>query len=161
MVDFLRDWDEAMGDAVAESIENLAFIEVIPAREKKESDDDVLSGTVQVETPFGGELQLVMPKELVFQMSETVYGPILEDITDSNLESLLIELLNTIAEKFLSDILPESQTIHLGEPEVEEGVFCKPEDPSLVWNFSAEDLEFTICVSGESLLSLTDIEDTG
>ena len=150
----LEKWDQVMHAVTAEAIESLAFMEVSAAEDFLGSDESVLWVTLLVYDPVQGEFQLIMPRELISEIAEIVYGPLMDEITDQNILDLLAEMLNTIAGRFLSEILPDDESFKLGIPESAKGIYLKPEPPAKIWNFAIDEMRFSLSASGESLLQL-------
>jgi CheY-specific phosphatase CheX len=130
---------EGLEEAVSQSLENMAFIEV----EMGEKLDDFpgfhstdLFVTVSVSKPLSGSLHLVLPDQLVTELTETVAE---DEAGDALKKDVLSELANTIAGRFLAHVFPR-QEFEMGIP-----VCRKPEsyhfsrnDPALIMKFDAE-----------------------
>lgn len=155
LMDNVREkWNEIVQSVVTEAIESLAFMEAELVDEPGESDADSLGVSLLVHDPVQGEFQLVMPYQLIDQIAETVYGPMMEEITDQKKFDLIAEILNTVAGRFLSAILPEDESFKLGVPCQVEDILGMTENSSIVWFFMVEDMSFSMSIVGETLLGL-------
>ena len=142
-----------MAQAVSETIENLAFLEVTPSPTGPEADESCLWVDMLVHDPVQGEFRLTLPAALLGQIGEALFGTPAAEIPEASQLDLLAELLNTIAGRFLSEILPPETSFKLGLPALVHSQFQK-EAVGIAWNFKAAGLVFSLSVSGESLLHL-------
>lgn len=139
--------------AVAETIESLAFLEVTPSPEPPVPDENTLWVDMLVHDPVQGEFRLTVPSQLLALITETLYGQPAAEIPEATRLDLLAELLNTIAGRFLSELLPAETSFKLGLPTLVHSQFPQA-NPGLAWNFSAAGLLFSLSASGDSLLQL-------
>lgn len=154
------DRQKEMFSAVSTTIENLTFKEVLPASAThpslSRSYADLLSASQLVIEPIQGEFNLTMSRNLLTQLVISVYGPLLAvPASDENLHDLLAELLNTIAGRFLSKILPQEKGFRLDIPQSSEEVSFTSAGPQMVvWQYSIDDEVFSISAAGAGLLRL-------
>ena len=100
----------------------MAFLDVDESsrEEVEELEGKRLSVTLMVAKPILLEMRLEMDEELLLQVVETVYTMDRDEITEQQVEDLLAEFLNTLAGRFMAEILPEDQTFALNLPEINE-----------------------------------------
>lgn len=135
--------------AVAETLENMTFMEAVPAESGAEGES--LTAGLLIHDPFQAELRLTLPLTLLGKVGESVYALPVENLEEQILCDLLAEILNTIAGRFLTAFLPPEQNYRLGLPEFgEEGVL--PDTEEKCWFFRMENELFTLRVRGEALL---------
>jgi len=105
---------------LAETLENMAFLDVDESSldELEELEGKRLSVTLMVVKPILLEMRLEMDEELLIQVVETVYTMDRDEITEQQVEDLLAEFLNTLAGRFMAEVLPEDQTFALNLPEI-------------------------------------------
>jgi hypothetical protein len=139
-----------MLNAVTETLENMAFMEVLAGSENSDTQLSraVMSAGLLVNDPVQWEIKLHMPKTLLLKIAEAVYPMLQEETSDNLLNDLLAEILNTIAGLFLGEILPQDQTFTLGLPEtgLETTIF---ETPLMEWRFSADKEHFSLTAIGD------------
>lgn len=154
------DRQKEMFSAVSTTIENLTFMEVFPASgpdpSLSASYTDLLFASQLVLEPIQGEFSLTMSRNLLTQLVISVYGPLLAGpASDENLHDLLAELLNTIAGRFLSEILPQEMGFRLDVPQSSEEVsFTSAGLQMVVWQYSIDDEIFSISAAGVGLVRL-------
>lgn len=147
-------WAACMAQAVSETVENLAFLEVTASPTALEADENTLRVEMLVHDPVQGEFRLTLPAQLLAQITETLYGQPAAAIPQATQIDLLAELLNTIAGRFLSELLPPETSFKLGLPTLAQGELKKPAAGTIAWHFQAAGMAFSLSASGESLLRL-------
>lgn len=145
-----------MNDVVAEALESMAFLEVLPTTTSISSGENAMWVSLLIHDPVQGELQLVMEKELVHYIMDIVYGSMqgAKPVSEKEQYDLLAEILNTVTGRFLSVCLPNDQCFQLGLPEIGHGGHAWPEPPIRCWHYQVEGMHFSMAASGESLLGL-------
>nr|WP_320050068.1 chemotaxis protein CheX [uncultured Desulfuromonas sp.] len=120
MQEFDQILQEKITSVLAETLENMAFLDVDDSSEEEiaELDTKNLSVTLMITKPILMEMRLEMDQELLLQVVETVYTMDREDITEQQVEDLLAEFLNTLAGRFMTELLPADQTFSLNLPEI-------------------------------------------
>ncbi|MBN2644276.1 MAG: chemotaxis protein CheX [Desulfuromonadaceae bacterium] len=113
---------EKLTETLEETLENMAFLSIDPATAETaaEYSNPLKEVHLLVTAPVLMELRLRMAEELLFQVVETMYIMDRTDVTEQLINDLLSEILNTLAGRFMADILPTNQTFSLGLPEVME-----------------------------------------
>ncbi len=147
-------WAGIMVPLISEIIENTAFTEVMPSEAPPPYDLAARGASLLVHDPVQGEFQLIMENSLLKYLASIVYGPMAGALNEQSEGDFLDELLNTIAGRFLSAILPEDKSFTLGIPERFGGPFSVPAPPVLSWSFVIEGMFFTLLAQGESLMGI-------
>jgi hypothetical protein len=141
--------ERAIVAAVAETLENMTFMEAAPAQSGAEG--ETLTAGLLIHAPFPAELRLTLPLTLLGKVAESVFALPAEELEAQVLRDLLAEILNTVAGRLLTAYLPPEQSYQLGLPEFgDEGVLPDTEEKS--WFFQMEGEPFTLRVRGEALL---------
>jgi len=111
---------EALQEAVAETMESIAFMEAFPLEESPAdtAPGDLLGSWIEVKNPVQVGLTLLVPPELAMDITRSIYG-VDEDVMFSGVEArdTLAELVNIVAGRFMSKITPADLTFELGLPE--------------------------------------------
>ncbi len=149
-------WGEEMLEVVSEIMENTAFTEVRPAPQEPLYDQSAKGVSLLIHDPVQAEFQMFMDHALLKYLAEMVYGPVLGEVDEEVEGDFLAELLNTIAGRFLATVLPPEQSFRLGLPEKLSGPFTCPAPPCLSWSFVIEEMNFSLSLHGETLLSLAE-----
>lgn len=138
-------------DATAETIENMAFMEVVGADKTTPYDEHLvrLRLEILINKPFAGEMRLILPMDLAIQFTKNMYNLTEEEITEDLMKDVLGELINIIAGRLMADLIPEDQTFELGLPLIGPDVFVQAEASSLSVEFDAEGTPFWIILFGD------------
>jgi len=149
------DVKEILVDAVTETIESMAFVELLPAETITPYDEQMVRLRVEilVNEPFPGEIRLVLPKALAVQFARNMYSLEQQEVTDGIISDVLGEIVNIIAGRLMADILPGHQTFKLGLPLVGPDAFLDTEAASQAVEFSAEGAPFWVILFGDGFLS--------
>jgi len=147
-------WTGIIVPLISEIMENTAFTEVMPIEAAPLYGLEARGASLLVHDPVQGEFQLIMENGLLKYLSGIVYGSMPDEMTEQCEGDFLDELLNTIAGRFLSAILPEDKSFTLGIPELFREPFNVPDSPVLSWNFVIDGMHFTLYAAGESLVAL-------
>lgn len=109
----------AIKDAVTECIENMAFMSVdtefdepIPAP----ANELAVMAHIQVLEPKAGEMCLAMPKQTAAELAKALFCITEQDLSETLINDLTCELLNTISGRVMKRVLPAECTYHLGLP---------------------------------------------
>jgi len=139
--------DEAMLKSVTETLENLAFMEVFAAsKEDPAPSGENMSAALLFLEPFQGEIRSEFSRALLEEISETVCGLSQEGCAESALKDILGEILNTIAGRFLTELLPQTQPFRIGLPEPDPLPHPEPE-LLRTWHFRSDQHPFTVQLS--------------
>ncbi|MFH7319963.1 hypothetical protein ACHHRT_05025 [Desulfurivibrio sp. D14AmB] len=138
------DWLARMPQVAAEVMENTAFSEVRQAPDEPRYDQQAGAVSLEVLEPTGGQFSLLIDRGLLTSLTRLVYALPDEEITPAMADDLLAELLNTIAGRFLAEVLPPEQGFSLGIPRIEPGPGPAPPCPALRWDLTVDNLPFTL-----------------
>jgi hypothetical protein len=138
--------DNAVQRAVTDTLENLAFMEAFPVPEDISPGQALMTAALLFHEPQQGEIRIAMPPALLEKISQTVFGLPAEGTAVPEPKDLLAELLNTIAGRFLIELLPADQPFRIGLPELDPPAAFEA-DSCAIWHFRADDHLFTISVS--------------
>lgn len=142
---------EIITNAVMETLENMAFMEVIQIDQSASESPDLLRASILVHDPFPWELRLIMPRELAATIAETIYNPGDQQDIDKLLFDVLAELLNTIAGRVMAEVVSHENTFRLGLPETGVGPFAETDLPLVQCAFEAEGDRFFLAACGDAL----------
>jgi len=142
----------AMHQAVSETFENMAFLAVEPVSSAERQEVDILVASLLMHDPCQGEFRLLMPRDLLLQVAEALFALPVEELNDQLIEDTLSELLNTIAGRFLNEVLPGS-VYQLGLPEQEDPAEGPLDGAELCWHYRTEEAFLTMAVSGATLMA--------
>ena len=145
-------WDEAMQAAVAECLENMAFMEVFPAEPDAAEPDTPIWVSLLVLEPTQGEFRLALSRPLLDEIGANIYGPGAE-VSEQQSADLLAELLNTILGRFMGGIMPV-EAFKLGIPEAGTTDWPPIEPEAIQWHFTTEEHALSIIASGAPMLQL-------
>jgi hypothetical protein len=140
--------DKAMLTAVAETFENLAFMEALPGDEDavQTAQDECLQAALLFHEPVQGEIRVAFPRELLTQVAATVFGLPAGECSDSTLHDVSAEILNTIAGRFMNELLPEHQVFRIGLPEIGPAAAGDESEDWREWTFQADGYLFSVCL---------------
>jgi CheY-specific phosphatase CheX len=143
--------DAAIYGAIANTLENMAFLEV--GRDLEDATrypaEETVCCRLLIHDPLQGEIYLVMPIPLMRKIASTVYIMPEEELSERMLLDMLGELVNTVAGLFMNAYLPKNQTYALGLPETgvdrPESVLSTMKE----WEFQTEDTVFSLSLTGD------------
>jgi hypothetical protein len=138
--------DNAVLRAVTDTLENMAFMEVFPVLEDLSPGQVEMTAALLFHEPQQGEIRIAMPPALLEKISRTVFGLPAEGAAAPDPKDILAEFLNTIAGRFLIELLPADQPFRIGLPELDPPPAFEA-DACASWHFRADDHLFTISVS--------------
>ena len=150
MADGIEERCENLLDVVSDTLEALAFMEVVPSEieEIEEPGPETIWAEIEVLQPAPGRLIIFAPAQLAVEIVETMLGPSDEDAPppEGSLRDVLAELANTIAGRMMNQIMTPDQTLELSLPVTGLGG-CIPRK-ALVCPMTAEDHEFLVVAEG-------------
>lgn len=147
----------AMINAVRQTLENMVFMEVIEQRGTPSviPADGLAWSSMLINEPVQGELRLAVPSELLKKITGNVFGVDEEEVTSSQTDDILNELLNTIGGLFMTNLLPKEQQYKIGLPSLEAGDLPLADENTVVWHLINSDEEpLKIYAVGETLVAL-------
>lgn len=149
----MRLLEKAMSKAVIDTLENLAFMEVASAKEAtREKPNQPIIAALLCYEPLQGEIRAIFPQELMSEVAATVFSLEVEDYSEATIQDVCAEILNTIAGRFLSELLPEHQVFRIGLPEIAGQQEIEENEDWQEWFFKTNGHHFSI-----SLLNLTPV----
>ncbi len=147
----------AMMTAVSQTLENMAFMEVmehfdpdyeIPAQE-------TVWTSLLINDPVQGEIRLAMSGALLKKLSCNIFGIDEEELTESQMNDILNEIVNTVAGLFMTNLLPDDQQYKLGLPEIGEDELPAAEPGTVIWKLMTGDEDpIFIYASGPALVAM-------
>ena len=144
--------DLALQSAVTETIENMAFMEVLlnPDAQWDPASEATLIGRQQMVEPLQCEMQLIIPNKLIGSITDVVHSLSDSEFKDDILQDVLAEILNTIAGRFFSAILPDEQAFQMGLPTVNTEKDAESELQKREWRFFVEGQPFIVVLKGDA-----------
>ncbi|SEA62367.1 Chemotaxis phosphatase CheX [Desulfuromusa kysingii] len=147
----------AMIKAASQTFENMAFMEVMehfnPAYEIPA--DEVVWNSLQVNDPVQGEIRLAVAKTCLKTLTGTIFGIAEDEITSTQMNDILNELLNTIVGLFLTNLCADDQEYKMGLPALGEGELPEVDAQTVSWKLmSSEEDALHIFATGTSLVAL-------
>lgn len=145
---------KSMLDAVSQTLENMAFIEVTELSNEIEPTAiaDVTWVSILIHDPLQGEIRMAMPRKLLTEMTANMFGIESSEITEEQEKDIIAEILNTLTGLFMTKLLPEDQTYQLGLPEHGEGPLPEIEEDAIVWHLQTEGSPLLLVATGAGLL---------
>jgi hypothetical protein len=154
-----QNFDELVRQSVAVTLENMAFMEVLPLTDETDSGIGAssMSARLLVLDPLQAEMILTLPIQLLRNIIDVVHAFPEEDVLEQIQADMLGELLNTVAGRLLNDFIPGNQSYRLGLPEVSEDrpVFC--DGPSKTWIYDVEGEPLTLTIVGSGLFPIDSV----
>ncbi len=149
------DVEQLLVDAVSETIETMAFMEVNKADAITPYDEHLVRLRVEIliNAPFPGEMRLVLPKSLAGLFAQNMYSLEEQDVTDETVEDVLGEIINIVAGRLMADILPDDQTFQLGLPLIGPDAFLETEASSHAIEFNIENIPLWVVLFGDGFQS--------
>lgn len=140
-----------LADATLETIESMAFMEVIKSGKTTPYDEHLVRLRVEIliNKPFPGELRLVLPIDLAIQFTKNMYNLEEDEITEQLMEDVLGEIINIVSGRLMADLIPPDQTFDLGLPLIGPDVFVQAEASSLSVEFEADGIPFWVILFGD------------
>lgn len=147
---------KAMFDAVCQTLETMAFVEVIEQSEELELVIPTEANWVNIliHDPVQGELRLAMSQTLLSNMAADMFGIETDEVDENQCQDIIAEILNTLAGLFMTRLLPDDQTYQLGLPEPGVGPLPENEEGSIVWNLQVEGSPLLLVANGAGLTAL-------
>ena len=148
---------QAMINAASQTLENMAFMEVMEHGDKAYEipAEETAWTSMLIHDPVQGEIRLAMPQTLLKKLTGNIFALDEEEITESQMNDILNELLNTIAGLFMTNLLPDEQEYQLGLPELGTDELPEVDADTIVWKLMTSDEDpLQIFASGASLVAL-------
>ncbi|GEM_PF-3521141 len=113
-----------------------------------QNENEMLWTTIPIMKPYRGELVLIFTSGYAHALTEAIYG----DLDDPDFSSPMVldavaEIINTIAGRFLDNLIPANEEFELGLPNTGEGEPPKTEKEivALKFNLGGDILTAVIC----------------
>ena len=106
---------EAMFEAASNTLENMAFMEVVPLKDR--SDEQKYFARLKITAPVEGVVTLIVSPQLSSDIAEGLMDPDDGPPSVEMMRDTLAELLNTIAGGMMRMLVGENKTFALGLPE--------------------------------------------
>ncbi|MCZ6820073.1 MAG: chemotaxis protein CheX [Calditrichaeota bacterium] len=122
--------ETSLSSAVATTLENMTFeeIEVVDEPASAEISDDMIWAAVPILQPHEGELVVRVAPEYAKILAEEVFGSADEAISDAAVKDVIAEMANTIAGRFMNELVPSDEEFRLGLPNTGVGKFQEGSD---------------------------------
>lgn len=158
MVVIREDFARALARALTETVENMTFMEVLPASAEAWAGQVEAPLVVQLQllAPAPGELLLSAPRALLRKAAATLFLLNETEIDEPLLVDIASELINTLAGRFLSHLLSPHQPFQLGLPKFQQIAPNHRQQLGAIWHFRAENMVLALEARGEALLCLQD-----
>ena len=153
----------AFSQAVIQSLEQLAFIEVIPINENTPPLPDELTpkprtnvawALTPVVQPLEGKILMIMPPELGQMLTEIMFGEIGSgDVTKEAMLDAVAETSNVIAGRVMNELIGDNAEFELGLPE--KGLSASDEEvpmystASYRLDYAIEGFTLTVMLNGK------------
>ena len=139
-----------------ETLENMAFvsIEECTLEEATNLKQPMLGVNLLITEPELLEIRLDVSKELLYQIAETMYTMDRDELSDQLINDLLAEILNTLAGRFMTVILPPESDFSLSIPELADDEESSSE---FKFNYIAEDLPLSVEIKAAEMDNLNSL----
>ncbi|ABA88453.1 hypothetical protein Pcar_1204 [Syntrophotalea carbinolica DSM 2380] len=150
-----QNFDELVRQSIAVTLENMAFMEVLPMTEEAEAKkgEDAMSARLLVLDPLQAEMTLTLPVNLLQNIIDVVHAFPDDDVAEQIRTDMLGELLNTVAGRLLNDFLPENQAYRLGLPEMGQERPESCDGPTKTWSYDVEGDPLILTIVGSGFFS--------
>ncbi len=147
----------ALSDAVARTMENMTFEEVEIVRDEREGalpGHDMLWSSLPIKSPHSGELTVQVSREYGRVLAEEVAGFMDEDIPAGMINDVLAELANTMAGRFMDNLIPADTEFDLGLPTTGTGPLQKYDHQAATIPLRIGDHYMVVSVQGRDFVNL-------
>jgi CheY-specific phosphatase CheX len=143
--------------AVTDTLEGMAFIQADLMQESEASFpglENLQWVALPIFKPYQGDIVIEFPIELGKQIAEALYGPEDSCAEETVVSDTLAELLNTLAGRFMKELLEPDRDFELGFPTVGKGKAPGGADQATSLVFDIAGLLFRASVAGEDFKAL-------
>lgn len=144
------DLKDVMFEAASETLENMAFMEVIPQRERRE--EIKFYSILDVLAPVSGTLTLITTPKLAREITEGLVDPEDGEPSEEMIFDALCELINTISGRLMRILTPEDETFSLGLPNSFSSSDYEFDKSSEFARFEIDGQTFLVVASGDELI---------
>lgn len=141
-------------EITCDALENTTFMDVDVIEDERDEFwyEDKLHSFISVKSPVKGYISLIMPAQLVDNISEIILAG-LENVSTQKLrKDTLSELVNIVAGRIMSDLKPNGLSFSIGLPKVIRYNNAQTNYKTLVHFFEMNDYEFAVKIIGSNLL---------
>lgn len=123
MTDSLNRLEAALMSAVAETMENMAFeqVETISGDGEAQLGINRIWSALNIIRPVAGEITIELSADYSSTLTDSLYGSLEGNLNDEVISDALAEILNTVAGRFMTQLIPPAQKFELGLPRVGRG----------------------------------------
>lgn len=150
---------QSMINAVSQTLENMAFMEVMEHvdRTYEIPAEELVWNSLLINDPVQGEIRLAMSKDLLGKLAGNIFAIADDEITQSQMDDILNELLNTIVGLFLTNLLSDDQEYKMGLPELGEEGLPEVDANTITWKLMTDEEDaLQIFAIGTSLIALNE-----
>ncbi len=150
---------DAMFEAASETLENMAFMEVVAQKERRE--EIKYFSALEVKAPAAGTLTLVTTPRLAREITEGLVDPEDGEPSEEMIFDALSELINTIGGRLMRILTPEDETFSLGLPKCFSSSTHEFGESDEFARFEIDGQNFLVVVSGDALIQYGAAVNTG
>ncbi len=149
--------EEAIGkaalQAVSETFAEMTFLDVLPDEEETSFEPGQLLG-IEVYEPLKGRIVLALSTELKQSIVENIHAKDWEELSVSEIDDCLLEVLNVYAGDFLRAILGPDAKVRLSFPAVMISLDEVPQEETFyTFHFHAEGMPLRVYIHLEAEVS--------
>jgi len=150
---------DAMFEAASETLENMAFMEVIPRKERRE--ELKYYSTLDILAPVTGTLTLVTTPKLAHEITAGLIDPEDGEPSEEMFFDALSELINTIGGRLMRVLTPEDETFSLGLPNSFSSSDHGFKKSSEFAHFEIDGQTFLVVATGDALIKYGAMTNSG
>lgn len=150
---------QAMKDAISQTLENMLFLEATEHYDQNYAipAEELTWANLALQAPIQGEIRLALPKGVLKALTGSVF--LLEEakISQTHMDDILAEILNTIGGIFMTNLLADKQIFKIGLPEQGQGALPPVNPETLVWKMmTGEKDPLQVYATGAALVAMQD-----
>ncbi|MFQ5649182.1 MAG: chemotaxis protein CheX [bacterium] len=114
----------SLSKAVFDTMENMTFEEVEIIDNEEEvvmSTENLIWSVLPLNKPYAGELVVRVSKDYGKALAEEVLGLMAGEVSDETVTDILAEIANTLAGRFMDNLVPSDEEFQLGLPRAASG----------------------------------------
>ena len=146
----------SLSSAVSTTMESMTFeeIEMVDEDEIQISEDEQIWSTLPIALPYAGELVVRIRREYGRVLADEVMGFMDEDVSETTINDNLAEIANTIAGRFMDDLVSEYQGFELGLPATGAGNLIDDSSVAATIPIRIGEYEMIVSVRGRDFVEL-------
>ncbi len=140
-------------ESVSETFEAMIFTPVAPVDppDSESSDQKMLEADVDSVSPVKGKMTLQIPSDLALDITKDIFGWMEDqDPEETMIRDTLAELINTIAGRIMTRLIPENESFELGLPGTGTGLLASPSTVEIFY-FMLNDQIFSLMAEGDMI----------